>query len=89
MLKCGDKTHTHRASRITCERSRENFDARQVEETVRIQLGFPRLVASLTGLLEETDVQLYLAGVVILGKVSPAPRPKPYLKPVLTQIPQQ
>lgn len=42
----------------------------QVEETVREQLGLPNLVAMLTGLLGETDVQLYLAGVVILGKVS-------------------
>lgn len=40
----------------------------QVEEIVRAQLGLPNLVAVLTGLLAETDVQLYLAGVVILGK---------------------
>lgn len=37
---------------------------------MREQLGLPNLVAMLTGLLGETDVQLYLAGVVILGKVS-------------------
>ncbi len=40
----------------------------QVEEIVRAQLGLPNLVSMLTGLLGETDVQLYLAGVVILGK---------------------
>eukprot|EP00903_Cladosiphon_okamuranus_P010713 g10125.t1 len=40
----------------------------KVEETVRAQLGLPNLVATLTGLLGETDAQLYLAGVVILGK---------------------
>ena len=42
---------------------------RQADETVRLQLGLPHLVTSLTDLLEETDVQLYLAGLVILGKV--------------------
>lgn len=42
---------------------------RQAEETVRLQLGLPHLVTSLTDLLEEADVQLYLAGLVILGKV--------------------
>ena len=42
---------------------------RKAEETVRLQLGLPHLVTSLTDLLEETDVQLYLAGLVILGKV--------------------
>lgn len=40
-----------------------------MEEIVRAQLGLPNLVAVLAGLLGETDVQLYLAGVVILGKV--------------------
>lgn len=40
-----------------------------MEEIIRAQLGLPKLVAVLTGLLGETDVQLYLAGVVILGKV--------------------
>ena len=42
---------------------------RQAAETVRLQLGLPHLITSLTDLLEETDVQLYLAGLVILGKV--------------------
>lgn len=46
-----------------------NLAVYQVEEMIRAQLGLPKLVAVLTGLLGETDVQLYLAGVVILGKV--------------------
>lgn len=54
-----------------------------------MELGLSRLVASLTGLLEETDVQLYLAGVVILGKVNPASSYKAYLKLVLTLISQR
>lgn len=47
-----------------------NACVRQVDDSIRTQLGLPYLVASLAGLLEETDVQLYLAGVVILGKVN-------------------
>eukprot|EP00752_Nemacystus_decipiens_P010681 g9512.t1 len=42
----------------------------RVEEIVRAQLGLPNLIAMLTGLLGETDVQLYLAGLVILGKLA-------------------
>lgn len=41
----------------------------QVEEIVKEQLGLSQVMTSLIGLLEETNVQLYLAGVTILGKV--------------------
>lgn len=36
---------------------------------MQTQLGLTHMVTSLTSLLEETDVRLFLAGVVILGKV--------------------
>lgn len=52
-----------------CLHPAATFCFRQAEEAVRLQLGLPHLVTSLTDLLEETDVQLYLAGLVILGKV--------------------
>lgn len=42
----------------------------QVEKTIGEQLGQHHIVRVLAGLLEETDAKLFMAGIVILGKVS-------------------
>lgn len=42
----------------------------QVEKTIGDQLGQHHIVRVLAGLLEEADAKLFMAGIVILGKVS-------------------